>query len=112
MNCRHCGSAVALPFLDLGSAPPSNAYLAADALSVPETWFPLKVLVCEICWLVQTQDHAGREQLFTHDYAYFSSTSSSWLAHAKRYAQATTAEFNLGPDSFVVEIASSVISMS
>lgn len=106
MNCRHCGSAVALPFLDLGSAPPSNAYLAADALSVPETWFPLKVLVCEICWLVQTQDHAGREQLFTHDYAYFSSTSSSWLAHAKRYAQATTAEFNLGPDSFVVEIAS------
>lgn len=106
MNCRHCGSAVALPFLDLGSAPPSNAYLTADALNGPETWFPLKVLVCEVCWLVQTQDHAGREKLFTHDYAYFSSTSSSWLAHAKSYAAATTVALNLGADSFVVEIAS------
>ena len=106
MNCRHCGSAVTLPFVDLGSAPPSNAYLTADALNAPELWFPLKVLVCETCWLVQTQDHAGREQLFTEDYAYFSSTSSSWLAHARAYQQAMTAEFGLGADSFVVEIAS------
>ena len=106
MNCRHCGSAVTLPFVDLGSAPPSNAYLTVGGLSAPELWFPLKVLVCETCWLVQTQDHAGREQLFTEDYAYFSSTSSSWLAHARAYQQAMTAEFGLGADSFVVEIAS------
>ena len=106
MNCRHCGSVVTLPFVDLGSAPPSNAYLSADGLRAPETWFPLRVLVCETCWLVQTEDHAGRDQLFTHDYAYFSSTSSSWLAHAERYALAMIADFALGPDRLVVEVAS------
>lgn len=106
MNCRHCNSAISLPFVDLGSAPPSNAYLTAEALRAPEAWFPLRVLVCETCWLVQTEDQAGREQLFTDDYAYFSSTSTSWLAHAERYSERTTAEFGLDPQSLVVEVAS------
>ncbi|HDZ73386.1 MAG TPA: class I SAM-dependent methyltransferase [Aurantimonas coralicida] len=105
MNCRHCGGALRLPFLDLGSAPPSNAYLTEEALLEPEIWFPLRLLVCGSCWLVQTEDHAGRAALFTDDYAYFSSFSSSWLAHAKRYVEAMIARFGLGAESSVVEIA-------
>ncbi|MEQ1660278.1 MAG: SAM-dependent methyltransferase, partial [Hylemonella sp.] len=88
MKCRHCGNELRLPFLDLGSAPPSNAYLKSQDLQAPETWYPLRLLVCETCWLVQTEDHAGREQLFSDDYAYFSSFSTSWLAHAQAYVQA------------------------
>ncbi len=105
MKCRHCGSELRLPFLDLGSAPPSNAYLTAAALRAPEAWYPLRLLVCESCWLVQTEDHAGREALFTDDYAYFSSFSTSWLAHAERYVQAMIERFGLTAASRVVEIA-------
>ena len=105
MKCRHCSAALALPFLDLGSAPPSNAYLNEAALRAPETWFPLRLLVCESCWLVQTEDHAGREALFTDDYAYFSSFSTSWLEHSKAYVQAMRKRFELGPRSLVAEIA-------
>lgn len=105
MKCRHCAATVTLPFLDLGSAPPSNAYLDAAALNAPETWFPLRVLVCSQCWLVQTEDHAGREALFTQDYAYFSSFSSSWLAHAEAYVADMARRFALGSTSMVVEVA-------
>ncbi len=105
MRCRHCGSELSLPFLDLGSAPPSNAYLTEDGLRKPEVWYPLRLLTCESCWLVQTEDYAGREALFTDDYAYFSSFSTSWLAHAKRYSQDMIARFNLDANSRVVEIA-------
>jgi C-methyltransferase C-terminal domain/Putative zinc binding domain/Methyltransferase domain len=105
MKCRHCGQALQLPFLDLGSAPPSNAYLSPAALAAPETWFPLRILACTSCWLVQTEDHAGREQLFSQDYAYFSSFSSSWLAHARRYVQAMRERLALGPQSLVIEVA-------
>ena len=106
MKCRHCGQPLHLTFLDLGSAPPSNAYLSEAALRAPEVWFPLRVLVCTHCWLVQTEDHAGREALFTHDYAYFSSFSTSWLAHAKAYVQAMQQRLGLGEGSCVVEVAS------
>jgi SAM-dependent methyltransferase len=105
VRCRHCGSDLSLSLLDLGSAPPSNAYLSASALRAPETWYPLRLLVCEGCWLVQTEDHAGREALFTEDYAYFSSFSSSWLAHARAYVEAMRARFGLGAGSLVSEIA-------
>lgn len=105
MKCRHCQAELRLPFLDLGHAPPSNAYLSEAALRGPETWFPLRILVCESCWLVQTEDHAGREALFTDDYAYFSSFSSSWLAHSRRYVGAMIGRFGLGKDSMVAEIA-------
>jgi SAM-dependent methyltransferase len=94
-----------LPFLDLGSAPPSNAYLSAQALLTPETWFPLRVMVCDVCWLVQTEDHTGREALFTEDYAYFSSFSLSWLAHAHTYVRAMHSRLNLTAQSCVVEVA-------
>lgn len=105
MKCRHCGSELHRPFLDLGSAPPSNAYLTPAALNAPEVWYPLRLLVCDQCWLVQTEDHAGREALFSADYAYFSSFSSSWLRHAQAYVQTMQQRFGLGPQSCVVEVA-------
>ncbi len=105
MRCRHCAQPLTLPFLDLGSAPPSNAYLSQAALNAPEIWFPLRLLVCQNCWLVQTEDHAGREQLFDKDYAYFSSFSRSWLEHARDYVADMVRRFALGPRSMVVEVA-------
>ena len=105
MKCRHCAAVLTLPFLDLGSAPPSNAYLTPDGLNSPETWYPLRVLVCAQCWLVQTEDHAGRDALFSDDYAYFSSFSSSWLAHARHYVQRMVQRMALHAGSQVVEIA-------
>lgn len=105
MKCRHCGSELHLPFLDLGNAPPSNAYLTEEAVRAPEIWFPLRILVCKSCWLVQTEDHAGREALFTQDYAYFSSFSTTWLAHAQRYVDQMIARFGLNVNSCVIEVA-------
>jgi ubiquinone/menaquinone biosynthesis C-methylase UbiE len=105
MNCRHCHAPLTLPFLDLGAAPPSNAYRTAEQLHQPEIWYPLRILDCESCWLVQTEDFVGREGLFTDDYAYFSSYSSTWLDHARRYVAAMVARYNLTPQSFVVEVA-------
>ena len=105
MNCRHCGTELRLPFLDLGSAPPSNAYLSQARVRALEVWYPLRLMVCESCWLVQTEDYAGREALFTEDYAYFSSFSTSWLAHAKQYVQAMIERFGLNATSRVVEVA-------
>lgn len=106
MNCRHCGTSLTHTFLDLGFAPPSNAYLAADDLMRPEKYYPLKIKVCEHCWLVQTEDYAQADELFSPDYAYFSSTSTSWLAHAARYAEQMTQQLGLGKDSLVIEVAS------
>ncbi|MEO8309767.1 MAG: class I SAM-dependent methyltransferase [Caldimonas sp.] len=105
MKCRHCAAELDRVCLDLGSAPPSNAYLSDAALRAPEVWYPLRLLVCERCWLVQTEDHAGREALFSDDYAYFSSFSSSWLAHARAYVEAMRARFALSRDSLVSEVA-------
>lgn len=105
MKCRHCDSELKLPLVDLGSAPPSNAYLTEQALKAPEKWFPLRVLVCEHCWLVQTEDFAQAHELFDAEYAYFSGFSSSWLAHAECYVADMVARFNLNADSHVVEVA-------
>jgi SAM-dependent methyltransferase len=74
-------------------------------LRAPETWYPLRLLVCTDCWLVQTEDHAGREALFSAEYAYFSSFSASWLDHSRRYVQAMRERFALGASSRVVEVA-------
>jgi SAM-dependent methyltransferase len=89
----------------LGSAPPSNAYLSAADLQAPEKWFPLRVRVCGVCWLVQTEDYTFHDQLFAPDYAYFSSFSTSWLDHARRYVDAMIERFQLDAGSKVVEIA-------
>ena len=106
MNCRHCGTPLTHTFVDLGFAPPSNAYLTEADLSKPEKYYPLKVKVCDQCWLVQTEDYADADELFSADYAYFSSTSTGWLAHAKRYAEQMTLQLGLDTDSFVIEVAS------
>lgn len=106
MNCRHCSKLLAHRFLDLGFAPPSNAYLSEADLRKPEKTYPLRVLVCDACWLVQTEDYADAGELFDQDYAYFSSTSSTWLEHAKRYAESIQKRLSLGRDSFVIEVAS------
>lgn len=105
MNCRFCGAVLQLPFVDLGSAPPSNAYLTSANLHAPEMWFPLRVLVCERCWLVQTEDFSQTSVLFPPDYAYFSSFSDTWLEHAKQYVQSMTLRYSLGSQSKVVEVA-------
>jgi hypothetical protein len=106
MKCRHCGAPLTHTFLDLGFAPPSNAYLTEADLSKPEKYYPLKVKVCDQCWLVQTEDYAQADELFSPEYAYFSSTSSGWLAHAKRYAEKMTHELGLNAQSLVIEVAS------
>lgn len=106
MMCRHCATPLRHTFLDLGFAPPSNAYLTEADLSSPEVYYPLRVMVCDRCWLVQTEDYARAEELFRADYAYFSSTSSSWLAHAREYCALVTERFGLDPQSQVVEVAS------
>lgn len=106
MKCRHCASELRCDFLDLGFAPPSNAYLTKDALSKPEVYFPLRLKVCEECWLVQTEDYASAETFFSSDYAYFSSASRSWLDHASRYTDMITKRLGLSNESMVIEVAS------
>ena len=106
MKCRHCSSPLTHRFLDLGFAPPSNAYLSAEDLSRPEKFYPLRVLVCDRCWLVQTEDYAEANELFSPDYAYFSSASSTWLEHASKYVEMITGRLGLNADSLVIELAS------
>jgi len=106
MKCRHCHAELEHVFLDLGYAPPSNAYLTSVQLQTPEITFPLKLYVCDQCWLVQTEDYAQADDLFSPDYAYFSSTSQSWLKHAAVYAKMITQRLDLNQSSLVVEIAS------
>ena len=106
MNCRHCAARLKLELIDLGSSPPSNAYLSAEGLLAPEKTYPLKVMVCEQCWLAQTLDFAQADELFSAEYAYFSSFSTTWLQHAERYVADMVERFHLDRDSRVVEVAS------
>jgi SAM-dependent methyltransferase len=103
--CRHCHAELSLPFVDLGTSPPSNAYLRREDLAQPERYYPLQVYVCTSCWLVQTQDHAHHAELFSPDYAYFSSYSGSWLKHAERYVVEMASRFSLSAASCVIEVA-------
>jgi SAM-dependent methyltransferase len=105
MICRHCQCELQHLFVDLGTAPPSNAYLQQSDLNAADKFFPLRVYVCVHCWLVQTQDYALPEELFSASYAYFSSYSESWLQHAKKYVEKMVALLQLTDQSFVVEIA-------
>jgi SAM-dependent methyltransferase len=93
-------------FLDLGSAPPSNAFLSPDALSAPEINYPLKLYTCRNCFLVQLDEVQSRAQIFAPDYIYYSSFSRSWLAHAERYVVQAISRLGLNRDSLVMEIAS------
>jgi len=109
MKCRHCATALHPQqdvFIDLGSAPPSNAFLDAEALTRAELHFPLKVLACPECALVQVDEVQRRDALFSDDYVYFSSYSDSWLAHARAYVEQVVQRLALGPRSLVMEVAS------
>jgi len=106
MKCRHCKNKLQHVFLDLGFAPPSNEYLTKEDLSAPEKTFPLKLYVCDVCWLVQTEDYSRANELFSKDYAYFSSTSKSWLDHSARYVEKISKDLGLSKNSFVIEVAS------
>jgi len=106
LNCRHCKASLDHTFINLGFAPPSNAYLTEADLNLPEKYYPLRVKVCDECWLVQTEDYARADELFSSEYAYFSSTSSSWVAHAAEYVKKIINKLNLTRNSLVIEIAS------
>lgn len=106
MNCRNCKKSLTHSFVDLGFAPYSNAYLTHGDLRKPERYYPLKVCVCEHCWLVQTSEYSRSEDLFTADYAYFSSTSKTWVEHTLKYYRHVKHLKSLNSNSFVVEIGS------
>lgn len=106
MNCRFCNTPLTDVFVDLGMSPLSNAYLRADQLGDREVFYPLDVRVCHNCFLVQLPAHETPDVIFADDYAYFSSYSDSWLAHAKAYVDAITPRLGLNAGSQVVEIAS------
>lgn len=106
IKCRHCHAPLHLKFLDLGFSPPSNDYLNPSDLDVLEVYYPLRLFVCEECWLVQTQDFARADELFRDDYAYFSSVSTSWQRHASDYVDMIVARQDLDSSSFVIELAS------
>jgi len=106
MKCRHCRADVSLVLIDLASAPPSNAYLTSVTMRRPEKWFPLKVLICESCWLVQTEDYSRASELFNEEYAYFSSFSDTWVEHASNFVSDAVSRFGLNDESRFIEIAS------
>ncbi|HYB24714.1 MAG TPA: class I SAM-dependent methyltransferase, partial [Solirubrobacteraceae bacterium] len=103
--CRFCGAALAHVFADLGSSPLANAYVDPERAGAMEPFYPLRALVCEHCFLVQLEEFESPERIFS-DYAYFSSYSTSWLKHCRRYSEQMTAQLQLDEHSQVVEIAS------
>ncbi|HEU4998660.1 MAG TPA: class I SAM-dependent methyltransferase [Lapillicoccus sp.] len=104
-RCRLCAAELTETFVDLGMSPPCESFLTADQLDRGETFYPLHVRVCPSCLLVQLPAYIPAEEIFTH-YAYFSSFSDSWVAHAERFVDTASARLGLGRDSFVVEVAS------
>ena len=106
MICRSCSSVEFTSFADLGFAPPSNSYLTSETKNTMEQHFPLRIFVCNSCYLAQTQDFADRNLFFNENYAYFSSYSQSWLLHCKKYVDQVIPKANLNRESFVVEVAS------
>ncbi|WFP62617.1 class I SAM-dependent methyltransferase [Mesorhizobium sp. WSM4904] len=105
VGCRLCGSRLRHTLVDLGMSPPCESFLRADQLDHMELYYPLNVLVCDTCYLVQLKEYISAETIFS-EYAYFSSFSTSWVAHAKAYCESVTKRLGLGADSFVVELAS------
>ena len=105
-DCRFCGTPVTRTVADLGSSPPCQNVVQAEQLGEGETYYPLHAFVCDACSLVQIDEVVPPEAIFEGEYAYFSSYSDSWVAHARRYVDAMTERFGLDEDSLVVEIAS------
>lgn len=106
MNCRHCNTKLESLFCNLQTCPPSNAMVKSDEISKPEIYLPLKVFVCNKCWLVQANEIKKAEDIFNNDYTYFSSFSSTWLEHSKNYVNYMIERFEFDQNSKVIEIAS------
>lgn len=106
MNCRFCKHPLSFEFIDLVNSPPSNSYLTGQQLNEPEVFFPLKLFVCEKCFLVQIDEYKNASDIFNNEYAYFSSFSTSWLAHCEKYTMDMKDRFSLHAESQVIEIAS------
>ena len=106
MKCRFCKNKLNDVFVDLINAPASNSYLTREQLNEPETFYPLKIYVCDKCKLVQIDEYKKSDDIFDKDYAYFSSYSSSWLNHAKQYVEMIAKRLSLSENSLVTEIAS------
>ena len=106
MKCRFCNHEITHPLIDLVNAPPSNSYLTLEQLDEPEIFYPLKVLVCEKCFLVQVDEYQKSDKIFDANYAYFSSMSHSWVAHAEHYVEMIVSKQKLTSHSHVIEIAS------
>jgi SAM-dependent methyltransferase len=105
LRCRHCGKGLEHTFIDLGMSPLCESFLTSAQLGEPETYYPLHVRVCDACWLAQLPEFVSPAHIFT-EYAYFSSFSTSWVAHAKRYCEMIKVRLNLTSESFVVELGS------
>jgi SAM-dependent methyltransferase len=106
MNCRFCNHPVNQVFADLVNSPPSNSYLVEKQLNEPEIFYPLKVLVCEQCFLVQVDEYKKSTDIFNEEYAYFSSYSTSWLKHSQKYVNMMVDRFGFNQSSLVIELAS------
>ena len=104
--CRACNNKLKKPFLSLGNSPLSNAFLSKENLNQMEIYYPLDVYVCEKCFLVQLEEFETAKNIFSSDYAYFSSYSESWLQHCKNYTEMMIKQFGFNKNSFVMEIAS------
>ena len=104
-SCRFCNTALARPFVDLGTSPLCESYVSQESFNHAEPFYPLRVFICPHCFLVQLEEFVPAEAIFS-EYAYFSSYSDSWVEHARAYCADTVSELGLGPHSFVVEIAS------
>ena len=106
MNCRFCTTPLTHVFIDLNNSPASNSFLTKEELNEPETFYPLKVFICDKCFLVQVDEYKKSDAIFDSSYAYFSSYSTSWLQHAKAYVDMMTERFAFNENSLVIEVAS------
>lgn len=106
MKCRFCGTKIKFEIIDLINSPPSNSFLSKEELNEPELFFPLKIYVCNNCFLVQVDEYKKSNEIFNEKYAYYSSFSKTWLNHAKNYVDMITNRFKLDKESFIIEIAS------
>jgi len=106
MQCRFCKTELEHVFIDLFNSPASNSFLTKEQLNEPEVFYPLKVYTCSNCFLVQVDEYKKSDAIFNSEYVYYSSYSTSWLAHAKQYVELMTERFKLNKNSQVIEIAS------
>lgn len=106
MQCRFCNTKLEHLFIDLVNSPASNSFLTQDELNEPETFYPLKVYTCHNCFLVQIEEYKKSDAIFNSDYVYFSSYSTSWLQHAKKYTELMIERFGYNENSQVIEVAS------